>query len=233
MANVTFKKDSKGNINKAIVSDVVFYYTSVQKPRPIYEQRDWSNPNKFEYLVDVVVDEDTADILEETFPKGSYKKFSKEKFMERFKIEDESELPFDAKKYFVAKFKQAAQKKDGEPISPQLRPRVFEMVDGKPVDVTVDKLVGNGSKGDILLRVGSNDYGTFAYLSMIKVIDMVEYEQTSSNGIDEDSMDFLGGEVELADTSENDKQPVKKDNYSEESEDEEFDEIPFDADEFE
>lgn len=227
MSTMKIVKDAKGNISKVFIEDVVFYYAQVQKAKPIYDQREWSNPNKFEYLVDVLVDEDTYDLIEETFPKTSLKKYSKEKFMERFKIESEEDLPYDSKKYFVAKFKQAAQKADGSPINPQLRPRAFEMVNGKAVDITIDKLIGNGSKGAILLRSSTNStYGTFAYLSTLKVTDLVEYETSSVT--DEAVSDFLGGDVEFADIPEETFEKPEQN-----SEDFSDDDLPFDDDDFE
>lgn len=231
MSTMKIVKDAKDNISKVFIEDVVFYYAGVNKARPVYEQKDWSNPNKFEYLVDVLIDEDTYDTIEENFKKNSLKKYSKEKFMERFKIESEEELPYDAKKYFVAKFKQAAQKKDGSAINPQLRPRAFEIVDGKPVDVTVAKNIGNGSKGDIMLRVSNHPtYGTFAYLSTLKVTDLVEYE--TSGGTDEAMTDFLGGDVEFADIPEETFEKPKQDSQ-ESSEEFSDDDLPFDDDDFE
>lgn len=233
MSTINFQKDAKNNITKAIINDVQFYYAQLNKAKPIYDQRDWSNPTHFEYLVDVLVDEDTYDTIEENFPKTSLKKFSKEKFMERFKIESEEDLPYDAKKYYVAKFKQAAQKKDGTALNPQLRPRAFEMIDGKPVDVTVSKNIGNGSKGAVMLRVSSNaTYGTFAYLATLKVEELVEYE--AGNASNADMEDFLGGSVELAEIPEEKFEKSSKAETNDfEDEAEEFDEVPFDEDDFE
>lgn len=201
MANITFKRNSKNEIEKAFVTGVSFYYARIKDGTAIYDQRDWAKPTHFEYTVDCVVDEDTADAIEENFPKTSIKKFSKEKFMENFKVESEEDLPFDAKKYYVVKFKQSAQNKDGEPINPALRPRAIDVSGEKPVDITADKLVGNGSSGAVMLAVSSNPtYGTFCYLRLMKIESLVEYE--SSDSAKEDMEDFLGGAVEFADLGE-------------------------------
>ena len=196
--SITFKKDSKGKITRAIITGATAYYVKLQKPSPIFEQRDMgANATKTEWTTDLVVSEDTADEFDSVFNKQSSKKVSKADFMKRFKIEDENDLPDPkAKKFFVIKVKHAAQDKDGNPINEKLRPRAVEVIDGKPVDITFDKLVGNGSKVDVLLRVSENSFGTFAYYSVLKVTDLVEYE--GAGGKDEVEDDFLGGSLDRA-----------------------------------
>lgn len=198
---LTLKRNKKGEITSGTLRNVPVYYTKVQKPAPIYEQRKLKNPDKLEYTIDVGVNEDIADEFDEIFEKQQSKKLTNAKFKERFKIE-EDELPLpvpSAKKQFVLKLKQAAQKSDGTKISKALRPRVVQKDEnGKPVDITFKHLVGNGSTADILFRVNSNDYGTFAYLSTVLVTDLREYEA----GGDQDRDEFLGGALETDDDEE-------------------------------
>jgi len=195
MSQLILKKDAKGNINKAIIKDAVAFYCKVQKPSPIYEQRMMQNPTKTEYSVDLLVSEEVADEWDEVFTKQPSKKFTAAKFKEKFKIEDESVLPDPkAKKFFIIKVKQAAQKKDGSDIHPKMRPRVAQVVDNKPVDITFKELVGNGSKVDVLMRANENDFGCFAYLGTVKVNDLISY---STDNSDEDEEEFLGGSMEL------------------------------------
>lgn len=200
---IEFKKDKKGNITRAIITGATAYYVKLQKPSPVFEQRDLGNrATKTEWTVDLVVSEETADEFDEVFTKQSSKKVSKADFMKRYKIEDEADLPDPkAKKFFVIKVKHAAQDKDGNPINERLRPRAVEIVDNKPVDITFDKLIGNNSKVDVLLRVSSNDFGTFNYLSVVKVTDLIEYE--GAGGKDEVEEDFLGGTLERSEVVEN------------------------------
>lgn len=199
---LTFKKNKKGEVTSAVLENVALFYTKVQSPQAIYEQRKMSKPNKFEYSVNAVVTEEIADEFDEMFEKQTSKKYTNAKFREKFKLEEDDKLPFPkAKKQFVLSLKQAAQKADGSKLPKSLRPRVVELdEDGKPVDITKKKLVGNGSVGDILLRVNTNDFGTFAYLSIVKVTDLLEYEA----GGDEDREDFLGGQMEFDDDDEDD-----------------------------
>lgn len=200
---LVLKRNKKDEITSGILRNVPVYYTKVQKPAPIYEQRKMNNPDKFEYTVDVGVSEEIADQFDEVFEKQQSKKLTNAKFRERYRLE-EDELPLPcpkAKKQFVLKLKQAAQKNDGKRISKALRPRVVQKdEDGKPVDLTFKTLVGNGSTADILFRVNENDFGTFAYLSTVLVTDLREYEA----GGDQDRDEFLGGSLDLDDDEEED-----------------------------
>lgn len=196
---IKFKKDRKGVVESVTVKNAVFYYTNIRTPRPIFDDRDlpYEKARK-EYSVDVAVTEEVADAWDEVFTKQPSKKYSNAKFMEKYKLEDESELPFPKeKKQFTIKFTQKVEKKDGTLISDGLIPRVLISTDeGKVQDITFDTNVGNGSKGNVLLRAVTNGYGTFSYLSKVKVEDLVEYE---GGGLSEEEKEFLGvDEVEYA-----------------------------------
>lgn len=213
MTSITFKKDSKGNITNAIIKDAVAFYCKVQKPSAIFEQRQMQNPTKTEYTVDLLVTEDVADEWDEVFNKQPSKKMTAAKFKEKFKIEEGVELPDpNAKKFFLIKVKQAAQKKDGTDIDPKMRPRIAIVEDGKPVDITFKELVGNGSNVDVLLRVSQNDFGTFSYLNRVKVNNLVSY---SSGGGNAEEEDFLGGSLELDKEPENNGVDTSNEGYDE------------------
>lgn len=237
-ATIEFKYNKKKPdvLEKVFIRDGFVYYCKVQRPAPIYDQRKWSKPTEFEYTIDIVVNEDVADAWDEFFTKQPSKKLLKAKFKENYGIEDDADLPFEAKKYFIIKVKQTAQKKDGNKIHPKLRPRVFETQekDGKkvPVDITFEKLVGNGSVADIMCNTAENDYGHFSYLYRVLMKDLIEYEAES---MDEDEEEFLGGSVEYAeDPTEAESEDNSAESASDESkddyEDEEDDEIDADVD---
>ena len=203
MSEIKFQKDKKGNVEQVIIKNATLYYTNIRNPRPIFDDRNLSyDKARKEYSVEVAVTEDDADNWSEIFTKQPAKKLTNKAFMEKYKLEDESELPFpDQKKQYTIKIVQKAQKKDGDPIGENLIPRVFVVEDGKAKDITFDTNVGNGSKGSVKVRANANDYGTFAYLSMVKVDELVEYE--GGGGISEDDKEFLGvDEVELAEAPE-------------------------------
>lgn len=201
--DIKFKKDAKGNITSVVLNDVTFYYTNIRNPKPVYDDRKLSYEKaRKEYTVDVVVNEDIADAWDEVFAKQPSKKLLNAKFKEKYKLEDDDEVPLPKeKKQFTLKVVQKAEKKDGDPISEKLLPRVFIKQDGKPVDITFSTNVGNGSKGSLLIRANTNDYGSFAYLSKMLVDDLVEYED--GGALSEDDEEFLGtDDVEFAEAPE-------------------------------
>lgn len=207
----TIKSDKKGNIEKAAIMDAVAFYTKFQQPSAIFDQKDMAKPTHFEWTVELVVDEDTADAYDETSPKQTAKKMTKQQVAKKFKLVDEdgniddekfkeANLDPKLKKFFVIKKAQQCQTKEGKSLD-FLQPRAVEVVDGKPVDITFEKLIGNGSKVDLLLRFTHNKtYGTFSYPNILKVKELVEYEGSGGNGnsVDEETEDFLGGSVEFA-----------------------------------
>lgn len=229
---IEFKRNKKDEITAVVLKNVALFYTRVQTPQAIYEQRKMSKPTKFEYSVNVAVTEDIADQFDEVFEKQTSKKLTNKKFREKYNMTEEDELPVPGeKKQFVLNIKQAAQKSDGSALPKSLRPRVVEFDDdaGKFIDVTKKKLVGNSSVGDVLMRVNTNDFGTFCYLNMIKVTDMIEFNA----GGDEDREDFLGGDVEF-DDDEEDELPTGGSGGSDDGEEEEeegFDDNPNDEQE--
>lgn len=211
-------KDAKGNTTSVMIKEGVLMYTKMTEERkgPVYEERKLpkEKQTRWEYSVDVVVDEDTADQFDELFPKQSAKKFLKKAFMEQYKIESDADFPealdSKAKKFFVIKLRQgthyeekdkATKKKTGRwlPFSNEIRPRCVEVVGDKKVDITLTKEVGNGSIGTVIAKVTTSDlYGNSAKLRGILVTNLLEY---SSNGGGSDNKDEgfneLFGDVEF------------------------------------
>lgn len=199
---MTEKTDKKNNLTKVFLEGVYFMYVKVGKQKaPIFAQKDldFSEVTQWEQTLDVLVDEDTADRLEELFPRASVKKLSKAQLMKKLKLEEgeEDQLPYDAKKYWVFKAAQKLQRQDGSPTDPRLLPKVVEVVDGKLVDITYKKSVGNMSFGSLMLKVSYNKKFSchLAYPSILKITDLIEF--TSSDGLDEETEEFLGGDVEF------------------------------------
>ena len=212
-------KNGKGVINQIDISDTVFFYTMFgDRKSPIYDQRNLpkNKQTHFEQSVQFLVDESTADRLEEIAGKTSIKKFtSKAKLLEKMKVDDPSLVP-DDKKYYVVKLVQKLQNRDGSDKDVRLLPRAFKLDDGKAKEITFSEAVGNGSKGNIRITVSSNpDYGTFLYPKLILVTDLVEY----ASG--DDLSDFLGN-VEI----ETEEAPQKPSNPMDE-----IDDTPFETDE--
>lgn len=235
MSKMITKTDKKGNVNSVILDGAQFFYTRCNKPVPIYDDRKIAfEKARKEWKTDVAVDEDTADAWDELFAKQPAKKLTNAKFMEIYKLEDESQLPFpDAKKQFVIKLTQKAQTKDGKPTT---QPKVLEVLDGKAVEITNSKNVGNGSKGKVKVRVMSNDYGTFSYLDTLLVNELVEYE-SSGTVVDTDLLGDLEVEMESEEVKQKAREQFSKgsagDDFSESSSDEPEADDVFEDDDFE
>lgn len=164
------KKRGAGRIN-----DVVFCYTKIQEPTFKYG----SKTDK-EYSVDVVVDKATAKAWKKKFPKNSVKELDNDEFARIFKIDP----PYKGDEQYVLKVKARAQNKDGDPIPYEwnTRPKVFVPEGDAVVDVTMSKLVSNGSKGDVAFSISNGDFGTFPQLTGILVTNLIEYVSSGGNG---------------------------------------------------
>ena len=187
---IKFTKNSKGLLSQVDISNTVFFYVQTgDRKSPIYDEKDLpkNQQKNFEQSLQFLVDEDIADQLAEVFPKMSIKKYlSKEKLLDKIKIDDPSRLP-DMKKYFVVKVTQKLQDREGKAKDPRLLARAFKVDDGKAVEITHTEAIGNGSFGNLRLSVSNTkNYGCIAYPKMLLVTDLVEYV------MGEDLSDFLG-----------------------------------------
>lgn len=226
----TEEKNGKTIVKEAAIKDVVFLYAVYgDNYAPIYDEKDWSKSSQknFEQKVEVVVDEDTADQVQEVFPKVSVKKFlstkeesAKDKLVKLKKIEDPDRIP-DLKKLFVLKFTQKVnESKNGPFKEPSKLPKVFEKQGNKMVEITFKKKAGNGSKGVLVLNpFFKNGYGQILYFGKMFVTDLVEYQAGG-----EDLSDLLGEDFEMEMDSDV-PEALSKGNASEDS-DEDFSDDP-------
>ena len=170
----------------AIVSNVTFIYAKIMNPVPAYNKVD------SEWSVDVVMSKKDAKAIKKDYPKTSLKEYDNADFVEKFGFE----VPFpEQDEQFIIKFKKS-HIKNGKETPEKYRPRVIqELADGSRVDVTFEKLVGNGSKGDLSYRIKETDtYGNFVELQAILVKELVEYQSKAGGVVD----DF--GAVKLAES---------------------------------
>ena len=161
----------------AVVNNVTFIYAKVMNPVPAYNKVD------SEWSVDVVMSKKDAKGIKKEYPKTSLKEYDNADFVEKFSFE----VPFpEQDEQFVVKFKKS-HIKNGKETPEKYRPRVIqELADGSRVDVTFEKLVGNGSKGDLSYRIKETDtYGNFVELQAILVKELVEY-QSKAGAVTED-----------------------------------------------
>ena len=142
-------------------------YVKVHKPYTKYQSEDK------EFTLDLVISKDQAKQWKKDFKKQPPKEFDNDDFKNTFKIDPPFE---DQDEQFVIKLKADAQYKDGTVKEKKFWPRVLVMKDGAAVDIAEGILVGNGSKVKVSYNVRSNDYGTFAKLKNILVLDLIEFE---------------------------------------------------------
>lgn len=197
-----FKLVTAANPEKKIaaeytISEAHLCYVNLNEARKKYQSEDK------EWSVTFVVDEDTSDELTEMFPKMSCKSIKTGDFEAKYKFA----APFpDQKKQFIHKLsvaeltdeyvKNAQNKweKTGNrivtPYHMAKRPKAYELEDGKIVDITTTKLVGNGSKGVVKIASSANSFGTFPYLRAVLIQELVEYEKKESGGVYNPFADF-------------------------------------------
>lgn len=183
------KGKEKGKLN-----DVTFCYVKLQEGGLKYQSK-----TEREYTLDCVVDKATSKAFKKAFPKNSVKEIDTPDFEAKYKIAPP--LPNEDEQY-VIKVKAKAQlsadavsaglsKGDAIPYEWATRPKVFLPTEGGVTDITMDTLVGNGSKGDVAFNITSNDFGTFPQLTGILVRELVEFE--GGNASTSDFGEVVGG----------------------------------------
>jgi hypothetical protein len=126
-----------------------------------------------EWKTSIAVDEDQADAFNELYPKQSAKVVKTADFEEIYKCP----APFpDEKKQYVITLRLNTKLGNGEPVPEQYQPKVLQVIDGERVDITKEKLVGNGSKGKVSITHYAGKMGDVARLKNILVTELVEYE---------------------------------------------------------
>lgn len=132
----------------------------------------------------VLVDEDYVDALE-AYGKSldtllSIKKVKSVDFPEKYKCD----LPEGAgKNVWILTFRKSTELgKTGKPVPDLYKPKVYEKVGNKLIEITTSKLVGNGSQGTISVdRFDRTSGGSSLYLKNLLVTDLVEYIKPESD----------------------------------------------------
>ncbi len=158
-----------------VLKNVTLAYAKLAEPSKKYQSED------LEYSVDAIVDKATAKAWNKKFAKQKAKEYELEEFQEKFKMES----PYDGDEVYVIKMKKGASK-DGEMFDVKFRPKVFldVMEDDVKVrtDITVSRLISNGTVADVSYRVTENGFGTFAQLQNIRIDEKNFKEYISSGG---------------------------------------------------
>lgn len=171
--------------NVKVLKNVPVAFAKIAEPGKKYKSED------LEYVIDCIVDKATAKAWNKEFPKQKAKEFEVAEFEEKFKMES----PFgEDDEVFVIKLKKAATK-DGEVFDEKYRPKVFldTLEDGVKIrtEITVSRLISNGTIADVSYRTTDNDFGHFAQLQNIRIDEdkFKEYVQSGGAGSEFDDYD--------------------------------------------
>lgn len=176
MSKIEFSTDG----TKGRIKDVVLCYVKMQDGSFKYQ-----STTEKEYTVDCVVDKATAKAFKKSFPKNGYKEVDTADFNNIYKIDPP--LP-ENDEQFLIKLKTNADMKsdvpkhnlkvgDTVPYKWSTRPKVYLPVNGGVSDITMSKLISNGSVGDVAFNITENTFGKFPKLTGILVTDLIEYTQ--------------------------------------------------------
>lgn len=186
----------------AILENCTFCYCKIQKPVPGLNEGD------SEFTVDAVVEKSVAKIWNAEHPKNKVRVIDTDDFETKYKIPPPH--PEQDSQYII-KFKKIHAKK-GVEMPEKYRPRVFQTIKGKPVDVTFDVLPANGSTGKVSYSTfnGSEKFpGVFVQLDAILVEDLIKYEDSAEgSNVAIPGSDF--GATELAVVPDTAKKVVKR-----------------------
>lgn len=188
------EKDAKDELVKGRIENATLLYVQMQEGELALNSDTDRN-----ITVQLAVTEDTAKNWKATFPKNGYREVNNEDFVGKYKTEP----PYpEEEKQHVLKLKSNAtyrqedlerdiQVGDVVPYDNRGRPKLYEVVDGKPSDITMDVQPANGSKGIVAFRATTNKFGTFPMLSGVLVTELVEAEHragiASDFGITDDT----------------------------------------------
>lgn len=174
------EKNAKGELTKGRIEEATLLYTQMQEGELAF-----GSEVDRQLSVQLAVTEDTAKNWKATFPKNGYREVPNDEFTQRYKTDP----PYPAEpNQHVLKLKSRATYREDDPdrdikagdVIPydnNNRPKLYEVVDGKPVDVTKTLQPGNGSRGVVAFRTTNNKFGEFPVLAGVLVTELVEAEK--------------------------------------------------------
>jgi len=174
------EKNDKDELTKGRIEDGTLLYVRLREGELAYGSETERN-----LAVQVAVTKDTAHNWKSVFPKNGYKEVTNEEFVKSYKIDPP--YPEQDDQYIVRLKSHATYQNDNPerdikagdlvPYDNPSRPKLYEIVDGKAVDITMTKQPVNGSKGVVAFRATSNKFGVFPILSGIVVTDLIEAKE--------------------------------------------------------
>lgn len=177
------EKNAKDELVKGRIEEATLLYVNMQEGELAF-----GSETDRQLTVQVAVTEDTAKNWKATFPKNGYREVPNDQFEKAYKTSP----PYpEEEKQHVLKLKSRGtyQQDDPErdiragdlvPYDSPSRPKLYEVVDGKPVDITQTTQPANGSRGVVAFRATNNKFGTFPVLSGVLVTELIEAERQAS-----------------------------------------------------
>lgn len=177
------EKNAKDEITKGRIEDGTLLYVQLQDGELAF-----NSETDLNLTVQVAVTEETANNWKATFPKNGCREVPNEKFSQTYKTNPP--YPHEEKQHVLKLKSRGTYHQDDEergikagdlvPYDAPTRPKLYEVRDGKPVDVTKDVQPANGSRGIVAFRTANNKFGTFPVLSGVLVTDLIEAQQQAS-----------------------------------------------------
>lgn len=177
------EKNAKDELVKGRIEDGTLLYVNMQEGELAF-----GSETDRQLTVQVAVTEDTARNWKATFPKNGYREVPNDQFQKAYKTDP----PYpEEENQHVLKLKSRGtyQQDDPErdiragdivPYDSPSRPKLYEVVDGKPVDITQTTQPANGSRGVVAFRATNNKFGTFPVLSGVLVTELIEAERQAN-----------------------------------------------------
>lgn len=177
------EKNAKDELVKGRIEEATLLYVNMQEGELAF-----GSETDRQLSVQVAVTEDTARNWKATFPKNGYREVPNDQFQKAYKTDP----PYpEEENQHVLKLKSRGtyQQDDPErdiragdivPYDSPSRPKLYEVVDGKPVDVTMTTQPANGSRGVVAFRATNNKFGTFPVLSGVLVTELIEAERQAN-----------------------------------------------------
>ena len=142
-------------------------YVQLHKPVDCYEKAKGQ-----EWKASIVVDEDTADLWEEQFPKQAAKAVKTADLANIYQIE--APHPTEKTQYIIT-VRKNTKLGNGELVPDLYQPKVLLDAENRK-DVTDSVVPANGSTGVISLDIWESTKGPVARLKNVLVKDLIEYE---------------------------------------------------------
>jgi hypothetical protein len=160
-----------------LIKDVTLAYVKADEP-----DFDVKTQQKTDYVVTAIVDSATGKEFAKTFPKASCTMIETTEIKQKFKIDPpnpEAPIHYAIKlrsNYMAKGDIPNTEIRKGDILPPEFTPKVFLPTEVGDVDITREKRVANGSKGNVSFRIREDSYGKSVKLNAIRVTDFIEYE---------------------------------------------------------